>query len=134
MAAYLPYVPFTDGWYARFMLPAVPALVILMVTVMERGASRLPARAGLAVLTAATIVLGGCWLERADGLTFYLAVEAWELDAFRLRFRGRSPAADLDWPPRATLGNVVFLYDLADRDRCLAGERIPTEIITWGIR
>jgi hypothetical protein len=200
--AYLPYVPFTDWWYARFMLPAVPALIVLMVTVMERGARRLPARAGLAVLTAATIVLGGWWLERADdlavfrvkgleqkylelgrlasrlprtaivlaaqpagsvryyarlptlswdaidpawfdralaecrnrGLTPYLAVEAWELDAFRSRFRGRSPAADLDWPPRATLGNVVFLYDLADRDRYLAGERIPTDIITWGMR
>ena len=64
----------------------------------------------------------------------YLAVEAWEMEAFRSRFRGRSPAADLDWPPRATLGNVIFVYDPADRDRYLAGERIPTERITWGRR
>jgi hypothetical protein len=64
----------------------------------------------------------------------YLAIEAWEMGAFRSRFRGRSPAADLDWPPRATLGNVIFVYDLADRDRYLAGERIPAERITWGTR
>jgi len=175
---------------------------VLTVTVIERGASRLPARAGLAALTAATIVLGGYWLKRADdeavfrlkaleqkyvelgrlasrlprtaivlaaqpagsvryyarlptlswdaidpawfdrvlaecrnrGLTPYLAVEAWETDAFRSRFRGRSPAAELDWPPRATLGNVIFLYDPADRDRYLAGERIPSEHIIWGKR
>ena len=80
------------------------------------------------------------WLDRvfsvcrARGLTPYLAIEAWEIEAFRTRFGGRSPAADLDWPPRATLGNVIFVYDPADRDRYLAGERIPTEFVTWGRR
>jgi hypothetical protein len=56
------------------------------------------------------------------------------MDAFKSRFRGHSPLADLDWPPRATLGNVIYLYDPADRDRYLAGERIPTEFVTWGKR
>jgi hypothetical protein len=80
------------------------------------------------------------WLDRvfaecrARGLTPYLAVEAWEMEAFRSRFRGYSPAADLDWPPRATLGNVIFVFDPADRDRYRAGERIPSEHITWGRR
>jgi len=80
------------------------------------------------------------WLDRvfsvcrARGLTPYLAIEAWEIEAFRTRFGGRSPAADLDWPPRATLGNVIFVYDPADRDRYLAGETVPTERITWGKR
>jgi hypothetical protein len=64
----------------------------------------------------------------------YLAVEAWEMDAFKSRFRGHSPLADLDWPPRATLGNVIYLYDPEDRDRYLAGERIPTEFVMWGRR
>lgn len=201
LAAYLPYVPFTDWWYARFMLPALPALIVLMMTLMERAASRLPARAGLAALVVVTVALGGIWMRRADevavfrlksleqkyvelgrfassrlprtalvvaaqptgsvryhahlptlswdaidpawldrvftecrarGLTPYLAIEAWEMEAFRSRFRGRSPAADLDWPPRATLGNVIFVYDPADRDRYLAGEPVPTERITWG--
>jgi hypothetical protein len=203
LAAYLPYVPFTDWWYARFMLPALPALIVLMMTLVDRAANRLPMRAGLAALVVATAALGGHWLTRADelavfrlkafeqkyvelgrlassrlprnaivlaaqpagsvryyarlptlswdaiepdwldrvlaecrarGLTPYLAVEAWEADAFRSRFRGHSPAADLDWPPRAALGNVIFVYDPADRDRYLAGETVPTERITWGKR
>jgi hypothetical protein len=203
IAAYLPYVPFTDWWYTRFMLPAVPALIILMVTALERAARPLPRRAGLAALLVVTIAVGAYWIKRADdvsvfrlktfeqkyvelgrlaasrlpgnaivvaaqpagsvryyarkptlswdaiepdwldrvfvecrarGLVPYLAVEAWEMDAFKSRFRGHSPSADLDWPPRATLGNVIYLYDPADRDRYLAGERIPTEFVTWGKR
>ncbi len=202
-AAYLPYVPFTDWWYTRFVLPALPVLIILTMTLCERAASRLPSRAGLAALAVVTVALGAYWLGRADelavfrlraleqkyvelgrlaasrlprnaivlaaqpagsvryyarlptlswdaidpawldrviaecrarGLEPYLAVEAWEREAFRSRFRGRSPAADLDWPPRAALGNVIFVYDPADRNRYLAGERIPTEHITWGKR
>jgi hypothetical protein len=80
------------------------------------------------------------WLDRvfaecrARGLTPYLAVEAWEMEAFKSRFRGHSPAAALDWPPRARLGNVIFVYDPADRARYLAGERIQTEFITWDRR
>ena len=203
LAAYLPYVPFADWWYTRFVLPALPALIILTMTLLERAASRLPSRAGLAALAVGTMVLGAYWLGRADelavfrlkaleqkyvelgrlassrlprnaivlaaqpagsvryyarlptlswdaidaawldrvfaecrarGLVPYLAVEAWEMEAFRSRFRGHSPAADLDWPPRATLGHVIFVYDPADRDRYLAGERIHTERITWESR
>jgi hypothetical protein len=196
-------VPFTDWWYTRFMLPAVPALIILMVTALERAARPLPRRAGLAALLVVTIAVGAYWIKRADdvsvfrlktfeqkyvelgrlaasrlpgnaivvaaqpagsvryyarkptlswdaiepdwldrvfvecrarGLVPYLAVEAWEMDAFKSRFRGHSPSADLDWPPRATLGNVIYLYDPEDRDRYLAGERIPTEFVMWGKR
>jgi hypothetical protein len=185
------------------MLPALPALIVLMMTVLERTSRRLPMHAGMIALIVATAALGGHWIGRADdlsvfrlktleqkyaelgrfaasslphnaivlaaqptgsvryyahlptlswdaidpawldrvladcrtrGLTPYLAVEAWELEAFRSRFRGHSTAADLDWPPRATLGNVIFVYDLADRDRYLAGERVPNEHITWGKR
>ena len=32
LAAYLPYVPFTDWWYTRFMLPALPAFIVLTMT------------------------------------------------------------------------------------------------------
>jgi hypothetical protein len=80
------------------------------------------------------------WLDRViaecrdRGFSPYLAIESWELDAFRTRFKGRSAAADLDWPSRASLGNVIFVYDPADRDRYLAGERITTEFITWSRR
>ena len=199
LAAYLPYVPFNDWWYTRFMLPAIPALIVLMAIVAERGVSALPRPAGVAALAVAVVALGGYWLHRAEdvsvfrlksleqkyvelgrlagrlpphaiviaaqpagsvryyarkptlswdaiepdwldrvmaecrarGLSPYFAIESWEMDAFKTRFRGRSGAADLDWPPRATLGNVIFVYDPADRERYLNGERVPTELITW---
>lgn len=202
LAAYLPYVPFSDWWYTRFMLPAVPALIVLMVTAAERALVVLPRRAGAVALAVGAAALAGYWLHRADevsvfrlkaleqkyvelgrlagrlppnalviaaqpagsvryyarkptlswdaiepewldrvisecrarGLTPYLAIESWEMDGFRTRFKGRSAAADLDWPSRAILGNVIFVYDPADRDRYLAGERIPTEHITWNRR
>ena len=202
-AAYVPYVPFTDWWYTRFLLPALPVLVVLTAVALERAARRLPARAAPAVFAVMVLALGGYWLERADalsvfrlrtleqkyaelgrfaasrlphnaivlaaqptgsvrfyahlptlswdaldptwldrvlqacrsrGLAPYFAVEAWEREAFRRHFRGHSPAGDLDWPPRATIGNAIFVYDPADRDRYMAGERIPTEFITRGRR
>jgi hypothetical protein len=80
------------------------------------------------------------WLDRVlaecrtRGLTPYLAIESWEMEAFKSRFRRQSAVAELDWPPRASLGNVIFVYDPADRDRYLAGERVSTEHIMWGRR
>jgi hypothetical protein len=200
---YLPYVPFSDWWYTRFLLPALPALVVLTAVTLERAARALPRRAAPAVLAVVVLALGGSWLERASalsvfrlkrleqkyvelgrfaasrlprnaivfaaqptgsvrfyaglptlswdaldpawldrvleecrsrGLAPYFAIEAWEREAFRTHFRGRSPAADLDWPPRAAIGSVIFVYDPADRDRYLAGERIPTEVMGWRLR
>jgi hypothetical protein len=60
-----------------------------------------------------------------------VAIEVWETEAFKSRFRDHSPAAALDWPSRAVLGNGIFVYDPADWDPYLAGERIQTEFITW---
>jgi len=203
LALYLPYVPFTDWWYSRFMLPALPVLIVLTVIVLERAACLLPSRAGLATLAVIIAALGGFWLHRGDalsvfrlrdleqkyvelgrlasdrlprnaivlaaqpagsvryyarlptlswdaidpawldrvlaecrtrGLTPYLAIESWEMEAFRSRFRRQSAVAELDWPPRASLGYVIFVYDPADRDRYLAGERVSTEHVMWGRR
>ena len=30
LAAYLPYVPFSEWWYTRFLLPGLPALYLLL--------------------------------------------------------------------------------------------------------
>jgi hypothetical protein len=203
LALYAAYVPFTDWWYSRFMLPALPALVVLMVAVVERAASRLPLRAAAVTLAVLTVALAGLWLHRAQelsvfrvkaleqkyvelgrlaarrlparaivlaaqpagsvryysrlptlswdavdpawldrvigecrsrGLTPYLAIESWEMDAFRSRFRGHSTVAELDWPPLAALGRVIFVFDPLDRARYLAGENVQTERITWNAR
>jgi hypothetical protein len=202
-AAYVPYVVFTEWWYTRFVLPALPALIVLMAAVIERAARRLPARAAALAAAVAVLALAGFWLHRADelavfrikgleqkyvelgrlasrslparaivlaaqpagsvryysrlptlswdaiepewldrvldecqsrGLAPYLAIESWELDTFKSRFRGHSASGGLDWPPRAALGNVIYVYDLADRARYLGGERIPTEQVFWNRR
>ena len=71
LAAYLPYVPFTDWWYARFLLPALPALIVLTLTVLERAAGLLPSRTRLAAMALATVLLGATWLGRADELAVF---------------------------------------------------------------
>lgn len=79
------------------------------------------------------------WLERVDaelrsrGLEPYLAIETFEMDAFRQRFGPHSPLGQLDWPPRATFGRTISLYRLDDRPRYLRGDRIPTERFTWPV-
>jgi hypothetical protein len=40
LACYLPYVVFDDWWYTRFLLPAIPLLVILSVAVLVAIAGR----------------------------------------------------------------------------------------------
>jgi hypothetical protein len=200
VAAYLPYVPFTDWWYTRFLLPGLPVLVVLMVSVLARLARRLPAPGGGVALGLVVLAMGVFWLTRANdlavfrlktlerkyvelgrlastrlparaivlgaqptgsvryyahlptlswdaiapdwldrvlddcrsrGLVPYFAIESWEVDAFKSRFRGHSAVADLDWPPREVVGSVIFVYDPADRARYLAGEQIPTDRIIW---
>ena len=200
VAAYLPYVPFADWWYSRFLLPGLPALVVMMVAVLARTARRIPAPLDAAALALLTVAICGFWLTRANdlavfrvkaleqkyvelgrlvstrlpsqaivlaaqpsgsvryyarlptlswdaidpawldrvldecrsrGLVPYVAIESWETDAFRSRFKDQSAIASLDWPPRAILGSVISVYDPADRARYLAGEQIPTERITW---
>ena len=203
VAAYLPYVPFADWWYSRFLLPGLPVLVVLMVAVLARAARRMPAPRDAAALALVAAAICGFWLTRANdlavfrikaleqkyvelgrlastrlparaivlaaqpagsvryyarlptlswdaiepawldrvldecrsrGLVPYFAIESWETDAFRSHFKDQSAVASLDWPPRAVLGSVIFVYDPADRARYLAGEQIPTERIIWDRR
>jgi hypothetical protein len=200
VAAYLPYVPFADWWYSRFLLPGLPVLVVLMVAVLARAAGRNPTPRDAAALALVAAAIGGFWLTRANdlavfrikaleqkyvelgrlvstrlparaivlaaqpagsvryyahlptlswdaidpawldrvldecrfrGLVPYFAIESWETDAFRSHFKDQSALASLDWPPRAVLGSVIYLYDPADRARYLAGEQIPTERTIW---
>ncbi len=80
------------------------------------------------------------WLDRvldecrSRGLAPYLAIESWETEAFRSRFRGHERPGRSRLASRAALGSVIYVYDPADRTRYLAGERIPTERITWSGR
>ena len=71
---------------------------------------------------------------RTGGRTPMIAVESFELAAFRSHLAGHSPLASLDWPPRADFGRAIIIYDPADRARYLAGEQIRTEPVIWIVR
>ncbi len=196
LGLYLPYVVFDDWWYIRFLLPALPVVIVLLTAVARTAVARLSPRVAGTALLAATVAVGGAWVWRAidlgvfqvktlerkypelgryaaarlpanavviaaqptGAIRFYaklptlawdaidpawldrvvsdldtrghdpwLAIEAWETDAFRGRFGAASPLGGLDWPPRASIGRAITVYRFADRARYLAGERIPTE-------
>jgi hypothetical protein len=77
------------------------------------------------------------WLEpslvfmRSNGYRPLLLIEDWERPQYMERFSTQSKLGNLDWPPIASYhGNVrADIFDPADRDRFLAGERIATQII-----
>jgi hypothetical protein len=66
IACYLPYVVFEEWWYLRFVLPAVPPLLVLTAFVVVRGIDRLPepARWGAFVLVSALLAI--VYLQTAE--------------------------------------------------------------------
>ncbi len=73
-ASHLPYGPFEEWWYLRFLLPALPVLLVLasatMVWVVGAAGTRVVPSAILRAVALATIVLG---------------LAAWQLQAARSR-------------------------------------------------
>lgn len=113
------------GRYAAARLPTNAVVIAAQPTGAIRFYANLP--------TLAWDAIDAAWLDRvvgdleARGHEPWLAIEAWEADAFRARFDATSPFGGLDWPPRAAIGRAISVYRFADRARYLAGERIPTE-------
>jgi hypothetical protein len=101
----------------------------VLLTVWESGSIRF--HAGREVVMWES--LDPAWLDRAiawlraTGHQPYVLVERREEAEFRSRFGGASEIGALDWPPRFDLNRQARIYDLADRDRYLAGEPYPTE-------
>lgn len=193
---YAFYRPFDAWWYLRFLLPAYPALFVLMAAGLAGLTSRLPA--ALHVATMALVVGGLAWhgygyavdhaaftIQRQEqryaavgryvdrwlppraalltmqhsgsvrhysgrltirydfvrpgqldaliedlrrrGREPYLLLDAWEEPLFRERFAGRSPLADLDWPPAAELAQPDRVRIWDPRQRTQAAERPPTQ-------
>ena len=75
------------------------------------------------------------WLDRAiaflkaEGYRPYFVVESEEEPEFRQHFAAGPGLGHLEWPPMADLNRQVRIYDPADRDRYLRGEKIETEFI-----
>jgi hypothetical protein len=57
LLSYLVYAPFEEWWYLRFLLPAIPALFVLMSTGMVVLARRLPRVRARVVVTAVTFMM-----------------------------------------------------------------------------
>jgi len=74
LACYLPYSPFEEWWYLRFLLPAIPVLLVLSTPLVVALASRLPPVARAPLLAAGVALLA----------THYATVAA-EGGAFELR-------------------------------------------------
>jgi hypothetical protein len=66
LACYLPYYVFNDWWYIRFLLPAIPLLVILSVTVLVAVLQRFRVIASTAVVIVCVGALAGWWLHMAQ--------------------------------------------------------------------
>lgn len=88
-------------------------------------------------LTMNYLWLGPGWLDhvvkelRDRGYHPLIALEASEAPSFRARFAAQNAIGRLDWPPMAarTEPVEVLIFDPADRDRHLRGERVTTSKI-----
>jgi len=101
---------------ARFVAAHTsPDAVIL--SVQHSGSLRLYADR----LTLRYDALDPLWLDRAIahlraiGRRPYYVLDGEEVAAFRARFGASNAAGTLDWPPLATLGGTIAIYDPADR-------------------
>lgn len=101
----------------------------ILITVWQSGSMRFHANREIVMWDS----LEPAWLDRAvawlqqRGYQPYFLFERREEPEFRNRFRGHSTYGALDWPPRIDLNRQVRIYDPADRERFLAGEKYPTD-------
>src|SRR5436190_1940931 len=76
VATYLAYTVFDDWWYLRFLLPALPVLLILSVAVCLEPARRHPQwRTGAAIVLAAAL---GAWNVRVERTRLVFDLQAME--------------------------------------------------------
>jgi hypothetical protein len=117
LGLYLPYVVFGDWSYARFLLPAMPVIAVLLSTAAWELLRRLPRRIGPVVFAVAAVALGALWMTNArdHGVLRVKAVER------KYPELGRYAAADL--PANA----VVFAAQPSGAVRFYAG--LPT--LSW---
>jgi hypothetical protein len=79
-ACYLAFVIFDVWWYSRFLLPALPFLIVLSLMVLAELARRAFGRPGLAVTVVVSLGLSLWWLRTA------VQLHAFDLQAFERHF------------------------------------------------
>lgn len=76
VVTYLTYTVFDDWWYTRFLLPVLPALIVLSVAVLLEFVRRRPSiRVGIAIVTCAVV---GAWHLHVAGARHVLDLQALE--------------------------------------------------------
>ena len=86
VACYLPYLTFDAWWYTRFLLPAIPLLIVLtvaaIVAIVARVAPRRPPGFRIAIASACLVTLMAVWTWTArDRHAFDLS--SWEQHYYR---------------------------------------------------
>jgi hypothetical protein len=113
---------------ASLVRDRLPANAVV-ITVWESGSVRFHADRDIVMWDS----LDPAWLDdaltwlRSKQLQPYFLFERREEPEFRARFRDRSDAGRLDWPPRFDVDRQVRIYDPADRARYYGGEKYSTE-------
>jgi hypothetical protein len=97
VAAYLPYVTFDDWSYLRFLLPAVPLLLVLASSVVVSVAARLPTRWPVVAVIVLGVTIAAIYVRTAK--TRY----AFDLRASEAKFRIAGEYVRDALPPRAVV-------------------------------
>jgi hypothetical protein len=100
VALYLPYAVFTEWWYLRFVLPALPIVLALSSAVALRLISALPASARAPVFAAGLALLAGHYVATASGR------DAFRLRSLESRYRAAGAYAARSLPSSAVLLSV----------------------------
>jgi hypothetical protein len=100
LACYLPYSPFEEWWYVRFLLPAVPVLLVLATPLFDRLASRAPAALRAPLLVAGVGLLGAYYLSVANDRS------AFDLRRLESRYLAAGAFASRSLPANAVLLSV----------------------------
>ena len=66
LALYLPYQIFDDWYYVRFLLPALPWLIVLSLIVVDRAVSRVAGARTAAAMAAIAVGVGTLWIVTAQ--------------------------------------------------------------------
>jgi hypothetical protein len=89
VASYLPYTVFDDWWYLRFLLPAIPVVLVLMTATVDAAVRLVQPRLAVPVLAIAAVVLSAFMLNEAR------ARQVFRLQALEARFvRGGTYVAE----------------------------------------
>ncbi len=100
LACYLPYAPFEEWWYLRFLLPAIPVLLVLAASVLVRLASAAPAIVRVPLVAAGVGLLAWHYVATA------VERSAFDLDRLESRYVAAGAFASRMLPERAVLLSV----------------------------